>query len=84
MLLDPFEKQLDLPATFVEGADRGGRRGELVCQKHQRLSGFGVLEADTAQMIRIVLAGGVAIQRDGLVGDDADRPLGRRGVDAGA
>ena len=32
-------------------------------------------------MIRIVLAGGVAIQRDGLVGNDADRPIGRCGVD---
>jgi len=29
----------------------------------------------------IVLAGGLAIQRDGLVGNDARRPIGRRGVD---
>jgi hypothetical protein len=52
MLLDPFEEQLDLPAALVGG---------LVGQKHQRLSGFWILEADAAQMIRIVLAGGVAI-----------------------
>src|ERR1035441_2017225 len=38
MLLDPFEKQFDLPAALVEGADRRGRQGELVGQKHQRLS----------------------------------------------
>src|SRR5215204_1105004 len=30
----------------------------------------------------IVLAGGVAIQRDGLVGNDAGHPIGGRGVDA--
>src|SRR6266403_1249022 len=33
-------------------------------------------------MNRIVLAGGIAIQRDGLIGNDAYRPIGRRGVDA--
>ena len=33
-------------------------------------------------MIRTVLAGGAAIQRDGLVGNDASRPIGRCGVDA--
>src|SRR5450830_1382620 len=33
-------------------------------------------------MNRIVLAGGVAIQHDGLVGNDAGLPIGRRGVDA--
>ena len=60
MLLDPFEEKLDLPAALVEGADRGCRQGELVGEKHQRLFQFGVLEANAAQMIRIVLAGGVA------------------------
>src|ERR1035437_449972 len=30
VLLDPFEKQFDLPAALVEGADRRGRKGELV------------------------------------------------------
>src|ERR1700693_6252132 len=82
MLLDPFEEQFDLPAALVEGADRRGRQGELVGEKHQRLSCFGVLEADAAQMNRIVLAGGLAIQRDGLVCNDAGRAIGWRRVDA--
>jgi len=30
VLLDPFEEQFDLPAALVEGADRRGRKGELV------------------------------------------------------
>src|ERR1039457_937099 len=83
MLLDPFEEQFDLPAALVESADRCGRQGELVGEKYQRLSRLGVLEPDAAQMNRIVLAGSVAIQRDGLVGNNAGRPIGRRGGDAG-
>ena len=28
VLLDPFEEQFDLPAAFVEGADRRRRQGD--------------------------------------------------------
>jgi hypothetical protein len=35
-----------LPAAFVERADGGDRKGEVVGDEHQRLIGFGVLEAD--------------------------------------
>jgi hypothetical protein len=33
MLLDPFEEQLDLPATFVECRDGQRRQGSIVGQK---------------------------------------------------
>ena len=82
MLLDPFEKQFDLPAAFIEGTDRRRRQGKLVGQKNESLTRFGILEPNSAQMNWIVLTGGKAIQRDGLVGDDAARSIGRRGVDA--
>jgi hypothetical protein len=32
MLLDPFEKQLNLPATAIQLGDRGGREAEVVGQ----------------------------------------------------
>jgi hypothetical protein len=30
-VLDPFEKQLHLPAAAVEIGNRDGRKGEIVC-----------------------------------------------------
>ena len=48
----------------------------MVGQKNEFFTRFGVLEPNSAQMNWIVLAGGKAIQRDGLVGDDAARPIG--------
>ena len=82
MLLDPLEEQLDLPAALVERADGGRRQGELVGQEHQRLARFGVLEADAPQMLRVIAAGGLTVQGDGLVADDAGRAVCRRRVDA--
>jgi hypothetical protein len=42
MLLDPFEEQLDLPATLVESADGSGGQGELVGEKDEFLAGVRV------------------------------------------
>ena len=82
MLLDPFEKQFDLPAAFIEGADRRRRQGKLIGQKNESFTRFDILEPNSAQMNWIVLTGGKTIQRDSLVGDDTARSIGRRGVDA--
>jgi hypothetical protein len=46
MLFDPFEEQFDLPAAFVERADRRGRQPDQVGEEHQGFSRFGVPEAD--------------------------------------
>ncbi len=79
ILLDPFEKQLDLPAALVETADRRCGQCHLVGQEHQGFRRTGVAEPDPAQMDRVVLAGLHAIERDGLVGDDAGASIsGRR------
>ncbi len=62
VLLDPFEKQLDLPLALVETADR--RRGQchLFGQEHQGFRRLGVAEPDPTQMDRVVLAGLHAIE----------------------
>jgi hypothetical protein len=57
MLLDPFEEKLDLPAAFVERANRGGWKLEMVCQEDQCLPGLWVFEADTPEMLRVTVTG---------------------------
>ncbi|GGB62940.1 hypothetical protein GCM10011505_49450 [Tistrella bauzanensis] len=42
--------------ALVERADGGCRQGEVVGQEHQRLSGLGVFETNTAQMFGVDLA----------------------------
>src|SRR5271168_3374631 len=54
MLLDPFEEQFDLPATFVESADGRRWQAELVGEEHQRSSRLGVPQADAPQVFGIV------------------------------
>ena len=48
----------------------------VVPQEDQRLARFDILEADAAQVRRIVPAGFVAIQRDGLIANDAGVAVG--------
>src|SRR5882672_10023222 len=49
MLLDPFEKQLDLPAAAVQFGDRKRGQDEIVGQEDEGLGGFGILKTDAAQ-----------------------------------
>ena len=83
MLLDPLEEQLDLPAALVEGTDRGGRQGEVVGEEDQGLGRLRVVQADAPQVIGIVPACIVTVERDGLVADDAGRAIGRGRIDKG-
>ena len=48
MLLDPLEEEFHLPAAFVQGADGGGRKGEVVDDEHQRLAGLGMTQEQCA------------------------------------
>lgn len=66
VLLDPFEKQLDLPAGLVDLCDGAGRKMEVVGQKVIPGTGFGILEADAAQSDR-AFAGLGAGQLNGLI-----------------
>ncbi len=70
MLLDPLKEQFHLPASLIERADGGCRQDEIVGQEHQRLAGVGVFEADTTQMLGVVLAACDTGERNGLVTDD--------------
>lgn len=68
--------------TLAEHAVRCRWRREVVRQEDHRLARFEILEADATQVRRIVPAAFVAIQRDGLIANDAGTPVGARGVDA--
>ena len=75
VLLDPLEEQLHLPAEFVEGGDAEGRKGEIVRQKDERFVGGSVEEANSSQVLWIVLprfwqgqAPGVIAANSGLIG----------------
>ena len=80
MLLNPLEEQFDLPATLVKRADRCSRQRKVVGQEHQRLAGFRVFEADTPQLLWIILRDVVAVQGDALVADDSRTPVDRHRV----
>jgi hypothetical protein len=69
MLLDPFEKQLDLPVALVQGFDGQRWQCHVVGQKDQHLSRLRVFELDALHVRVLVLAGGVSIERNGLIAD---------------
>src|SRR5664280_938279 len=67
MLLDPFEKQFDLPPASIKRGDGNRGQGEVVGQKHQPLVGLGVAKSDATQRRVEVLARGKAGEHDGLI-----------------
>ena len=81
MLLDSFEKQLDLPASFVQFADGYWWRAKEVCQKDERFPCLWIFEANTAQVMGIVLLTVEPRQGHRLIADNTLRPIARRRVD---
>ena len=77
MLLDPLEEQLDLPAALIKRTHGEGRELEMVGHKHQGLVGFGILESDATQVLRIMLAGIETIECNRLVADQTGAAVGR-------
>ncbi len=69
MLLDPFEEQLHLPALAIQVGNQCGLENEVVRQKNDAFACF-VLDNDTAQQCRIVLAGVKQGQHTCLVAHD--------------
>src|SRR5450759_1366939 len=67
MLLDPFEKQFDLPPASIKRGDGNRGQGEVVGQKHQPLVGLGVAKSDATQRRVEVLARVKAGEHDGLI-----------------
>lgn len=75
MLLDPFEKQLDLPTAAIQLGDGLCRQVGVVGQEDQCLA-FRILDADTPQRIGIMLSGIETGQRTDLVADDTRCSVG--------
>ena len=69
MLLDPFEKQFDLPSLAVQVCDQFGLESKVVCQKRNTFARL-VLDHHAAQRDGIVLAGIENRQHTGLVAND--------------
>ena len=82
VLFDPLEEQLDLPSTFVKCADCKRRQSSLVGQEDQGLACFGILEADAAQMRRVIPLWIIAIERNRLIADDALAAIRFRRIDS--
>ena len=71
MLLDPFEEQLDLPATTVKLGDGDRRLGEVVGQEDEVLAGVRIGIANAPQSVRVLPMGAEPGQDDRLVETDA-------------
>ena len=71
MLLDPFEKQFDLPAAAIQLRDRQCWQGEMVGEEHQAFAGRRIFEANATQRRVEVLLGVKACQHDSLIADQA-------------
>src|SRR5438445_10134779 len=82
MLLDPFEKQLDLPATLVERANGQCGQLEIVAQEDQSLSRFRIFETDSPQLRRIILKRLYSGQGNCLVADNACAAVDGGRIDA--
>jgi hypothetical protein len=48
-LLDPFEEQLNLPATLVNRCNGQGRQCDIVVQKDHRLARLWIVEANAGR-----------------------------------
>ena len=81
MLLDPFEKQLDLPATFVKRCNRQWRKRRIVGQKYECLSRLYLFETDPTKVFGVILNRVMPIQFDHLIAHDSIVFVRRSGVD---
>ena len=76
MLLDPFEKQLHLPAALVQRGNGQWRECRIVGQKHQRLARLGVFESNAPQMLRVVLGHVKTVEPNRLIADHPRTSVG--------
>src|ERR1019366_1447178 len=82
VLLDPFEKEFDLPATAVQFGDRKCGQGEVIGQEDEGLGGFGIFKTDAAQWGLETLLRVEARENDTLVADQAGLAIDRMRVAA--
>jgi len=82
MLLDPFEKEVHLPAAAVQFGDGQSGQEEIVGQEYEGLGGFGILEADAARRGLEALLQVEARENNTLVADQAGLAIHRARVAA--
>ena len=82
MLLDPFEKQLDLPATFVELGDDQSGKLKIISEEGESLVCLFVVENDVAQILRIVVLRFYACETNCLIAAQACRFIDSPRIDA--
>ena len=67
ILFDPFEEQLDLPATFEKQSNRQGWQDKVVRQKDKATMVFDIEETDSPKWIGIELRGFGTPEQNGLI-----------------
>lgn len=67
VLLDPLEKQLDLPALFVDIGHCLSGKEEYIGEEDETLPGFRVHVGDTPQGLRIESSGFLSSEKDCLI-----------------
>ena len=80
MLLDPFEKQLDLPPAAIKLGDGERWQGKIVGEKDQSLACVWVFEADATQRGVEVLARVEAGEHNGLIANQSRASIDRMGI----
>lgn len=71
ILLDPFEKQFDVPTTLVNAGDGFCKQPEVVGDKDQTLSCFRINEPDSSEFSRVIPFALGYLQADTLVATQA-------------
>ena len=68
---EPFEKEFDIPARFIEQRDSASRQVEIIGDKYQKFPRFGITVNDSPHPFRIGLLGARNREVYDLVGDDS-------------
>ena len=80
MLFDPLEEQLDLPSLLVEGANRDGRQGKVVGEKHELLVGLCIDESDASECFGVSSSRQYASQPDMMIADQSSADVDGKGL----
>lgn len=75
MLLDPFEKQFDLPAAAIKLGNRESGQREIVGKEHQCFARLRIFEADSPQRCFVILERVEPCQHNGLIADKSRRSV---------
>ena len=82
VLLDPFEKEFDLPTAFVQGTNRECGQSSVVGQKDQGLAGGRIFVTNAPQVLGIVIGSVIPVQAYQLIADNARTAIDRSRVDS--